>query len=211
MIARNVPLALIICALMGCGDGQEKSARSANQATQATTQSDRPHSTRPAPTAQVDQTGNGMLPAGRYIGTVSSFTTTMTAQYRFNPVTGGGMEMVPVVTPVLQPSPLGDLLLDGQGRYTLSGITERPNAPAGGTYQLDAQSTSITFVTGPLESFKTTLNFTSEGAPTITARGTTESKDAKPDEPKETELVIHFGGTVPNPKFANRAAGQPDK
>lgn len=183
----------ILVGLVGCGNpaptGQTSPQQ--NQIVDATAKT------------STDQTGDGMLPAGVYVGTMTSITTTMQMQYRYSPITGGGMQAVPVITPMVIPAPIGNLVLDGRGNYSLSGIQDQADSPSGGLYNVDTKTRSLTFTSGPLKTYTTTLSFSSEGKPLIRVRAKIPIKNPEPGEELETEVAIDFTGSKGNLKFAN--------
>jgi hypothetical protein len=98
----------------------------------------------------LDQTGGGVLPAGKYVGSVMMPTTVLQSTWRYNPVTRSG-EVVPQAMPTLLPSPFagGDLNLNGSGRYVMSSWKQADNS---GFYSFDAAAGVIRFQTGPFAS-----------------------------------------------------------
>lgn len=156
-----------------------------------------------------DFTAGGAIPAGKYVGTITSANVTSTMQYRYSPITGGGMQLVPTVTPMLLPAATGDLVLDGRGHYSLTALKDAPGEPSGGAYRVDSpklesELPSIQFFDGPLKGSKTSVMFSETGVANIHVTITTPRKDPKPGETVSFDTAINFSGQSPNADAAKR-------
>ena len=130
----------------------------------------------------VDQTGGGLLPAGKYVGTVNMPTTSLQSQWQYNPVTGSG-SVVPQAVATIVPSPFagGDMDLDGKGNYTL---TNGNASTKFGVYRLLPGTNGVTFESGPFANCTATIE-QADGATRLNV--SIQSPDAK----QET-LEVHF-------------------
>jgi hypothetical protein len=137
------------------------------------------------------------LPHGKYAGFTLTTTTTTQMQNKFNIFTKQ-LELQPtlVIVPSLAPSPVGDLLLDGQGGYELTGIQELGRT---GSYRFEAKTDSIEFTSGVMKGNRARINRARNGAPEIVVSFPAGEKDGQAQT-----LSIFFTNGTPNPDAADR-------
>jgi hypothetical protein len=176
----------VAAALIACDDRSPKVA--AGQSANA-----------PKTAASADQTGDGMLPAGTYAGTLAVPTTIVAPKATFNVVTKQ-MDFPATVQPsiALVPFPGGDLTLDGEGNYLMPKWSD---GPKNGRYRFDGANHTVAFVSGPLTGTNGALSLSPDGCPTIVV-----NLPAGKDEGKPKQLQVSFSNNTPNPAAADRMA-----
>jgi hypothetical protein len=153
----------------------------------------------PKTAATADQTGDGMLPSGTYVGILAVPTTIVAPKATFNVVTKQ-MDFPATIQPsiALVPFPGGDLTLDGQGNYLMPKWSDGPKK---GRYRFDGANNTVAFVSGPLGGTNCALSLSVDGCPTIVV-----NLPSGKDEGKSKQLQVSFSNNTPNPAAADRMA-----
>ncbi len=146
-----------------------------------------------------DQTGDGLLPPGTYVGVMAVPTIITAPKATFNVVTRQ-MDFPARVQPSIAVVPFagGDLALDGQGNYMMPKWSDGPKS---GSYRFDGANNTLAFVTGPFSGSSGALSLSPDGCPTIVV-----NLPAGKEEGKPKQLQVSFTNNTPNPAAADRIA-----
>jgi len=151
--------------------------------------------------ASADQSGDGLLPPGTYVGIMATPTTIVAPKATFNVVTRR-IDFPAWVQPSIAAVPFagGDLTLDGQGNYM---TPKWSDGPKNGSYRFDSASNTVAFVSGPFSGINGALSLSPDGCPTIVVNLPASTEEGKPKQ-----LQVSFTNNTPNPAAADRMANR---